>query len=629
DNAKEFRRSLSPEIENLNGQALDLDEKEQLLKEAQAQKSGAEQELSTLEKSLTVAASELKRISEEKQNLDELRIQKSRLEKEKAEKSSSVNSGRERIQMLEQGVKEAETAEEKMNELAPLVEQHKKLSEELRALQDKKEKFLRAQSEISGLRATISQIENQIADQAKRLEALPEFKEQREKIASEVAGANTLKTEIEKLLQESNSASARIAKLEAEIAELENEKRELSDISGKKECPKCHQALTKEHLERVIGEIDAKSGERKEALAQAQKEGIELSEKRKQKESELSILETKRRRLERIIATIESLEAGDNRATLKERRKEAEAKSAALEQDTKALRFDETQEAKLRVEIASLEPSVSEFNVAKRLAERKAQAQERLQAAKAALESALAALAQAESDLRNLGSKYSEEQYIEISAKHTAAAQKYSASAERVESKKKEITALERTLADISREVERKHAAKLQMERLRERSDWLDGVLCPALETIENHVLASINQEFSEKFREFFAIMLEGSDMDVDIDADFTPTIRQNGYEQDYGNLSGGEKTSVALAYRLALNALVKKVSLAGSASLLILDEPTDGFSKEQIYKLRDVFEHTNCDQLIVVSHEKELEGLVDKIFEIRKEGGVSRIVEK
>ena len=40
--------------------------------------------------------------------------------------------------------------------------------------------------------------------------------------------------------------------------------------------------------------------------------------------------------------------------------------------------------------------------------------------------------------------------------------------------------------------------------------------------------------------------------------------------------------------------------------NLLILDEPTDGFSKEQMYQLKYVFDGLNASQVIIVSHEKE-----------------------
>ena len=60
--------------------------------------------------------------------------------------------------------------------------------------------------------------------------------------------------------------------------------------------------------------------------------------------------------------------------------------------------------------------------------------------------------------------------------------------------------------------------------------------------------------------------------------------------------------------------------------NLLILDEPTDGFSKEQMYQLKYVFDGLNASQVIIVSHEKELEGFVESTFRVSKEGDCSHI---
>jgi exonuclease SbcC len=92
-------------------------------------------------------------------------------------------------------------------------------------------------------------------------------------------------------------------------------------------------------------------------------------------------------------------------------------------------------------------------------------------------------------------------------------------------------------------------------------------------------------------------------------------------------SLSGGEKTSVALAYRLSLNTIVQKVSTGMKSNLLILDEPTDGFSKEQLFKMRDILNELRCPQIIMVSHEKELESFADQIFQIVKIESVSQII--
>jgi len=112
----------------------------------------------------------------------------------------------------------------------------------------------------------------------------------------------------------------------------------------------------------------------------------------------------------------------------------------------------------------------------------------------------------------------------------------------------------------------------------------------------------------------------------VRVNEDFSPVIERSGYEQEYLQISGGERTSVALAYRLALNTTVQEVAIAGESNLLILDEPTDGFSREQLFKLRDILGELKCPQVVMVSHERELEGFCDHVFRIEQTDNGSRI---
>ena len=150
--------------------------------------------------------------------------------------------------------------------------------------------------------------------------------------------------------------------------------------------------------------------------------------------------------------------------------------------------------------------------------------------------------------------------------------------------------------------------------------------MAPTIVNIEKHVMTSINQRFAEQFVRWFQILIEDADMQVRIDEDFSPIIEREGYEQDFNALSGGEKTSVALAYRLALNTTVQEVTISGGSNLLILDEPTDGFSKEQLFKIRDILEELKCPQVILVSHEKELEGFADHVLRVHKSDGISTV---
>ena len=122
--------------------------------------------------------------------------------------------------------------------------------------------------------------------------------------------------------------------------------------------------------------------------------------------------------------------------------------------------------------------------------------------------------------------------------------------------------------------------------------------------------------------------MIDDETISVRIDDGFTPVIEQNGYETAVGNLSGGEKTAVALAYRLALNKVINDIiSGINTKDILILDEPTDGFSSEQLDKVREVLRQIGIKQVIIVSHEPKIESFVDNIIRIGKDGHESSLV--
>ena len=188
------------------------------------------------------------------------------------------------------------------------------------------------------------------------------------------------------------------------------------------------------------------------------------------------------------------------------------------------------------------------------------------------------------------------------------------------------ILLLKKEVEELIIEVERKQGQRKEAERLKEYNIWLDGFFVPTVDNIEKHMMISINQEFNQQFQAWFNMLVEDSGKGARIDEDFTPIIEQDGYEQDIYYLSGGEKTSVALAYRLALNSIVQKVSIGMKSNLLILDEPTDGFSKEQLYKVRDILSEIKCPQVVIVSHEKELESFADQVLRVEKSEGISKV---
>ncbi|MFT4260849.1 MAG: AAA family ATPase [Candidatus Woesearchaeota archaeon] len=158
--------------------------------------------------------------------------------------------------------------------------------------------------------------------------------------------------------------------------------------------------------------------------------------------------------------------------------------------------------------------------------------------------------------------------------------------------------------------------------------NWLDKQFLPLIDNIEKHVLNSVYNEFNERFKTWFEILLEQETITSELDEDFAPKINQNGFDTDITNLSGGEKTATALAYRLALNKTINDyVSDINTKDLIILDEPTDGFSSDQLDKLRDVIEQLNNKQTIIVSHEAKLESMAEHIIQLRKHEHESEVV--
>lgn len=164
------------------------------------------------------------------------------------------------------------------------------------------------------------------------------------------------------------------------------------------------------------------------------------------------------------------------------------------------------------------------------------------------------------------------------------------------------------------------------------RVSYLQGYLkdhfSNVLVMLEQHVLFKIQQEFSSLFSDWFSVIIDDDHMSARVDENFSPVIEQNGYDMEFMDLSGGEKTSVALSYRLALNHIINTlVSSIHTKDLLVLDEPTDGFSNEQLDKLKDVLGKLSIAQILLVSHESKVESFVDCVIRVEKQENVSRCI--
>lgn len=189
---------------------------------------------------------------------------------------------------------------------------------------------------------------------------------------------------------------------------------------------------------------------------------------------------------------------------------------------------------------------------------------------------------------------------------------------------KKEVELTNKEIQSLEEKIAQKELLKNKLSSIQELSDWLSNYFLNLVDFIERNVMIKLRVEFSKLFSKWFN-MLAGESFEVHLDESFTPLMLQRGVEMDYSFLSGGERTSIALAYRLALNQTVNMVmGLIKTGDLIVLDEPTDGFSDAQLDRMRLIFDELNFNQLIIVSHEQKMESFVENVIRLRKENDIS-----
>ena len=191
----------------------------------------------------------------------------------------------------------------------------------------------------------------------------------------------------------------------------------------------------------------------------------------------------------------------------------------------------------------------------------------------------------------------------------------------------REIVSNKEFVSTLDKEIVKKERIKLNIIKLIDLQFFLEKEFVNLMEVIEKKIMLKAFSDFDKLFRDWFDILIDNELLKIRIDESFTPVIEQNGYDIDYLHLSGGEKTAAALAYRLALNQVINNLMTSiRTKDLIILDEPTDGFSEGQLDRLRIVLESLEIRQVILVSHESKIESFVENIIKLNKKDHVSLV---
>lgn len=126
-------------------------------------------------------------------------------------------------------------------------------------------------------------------------------------------------------------------------------------------------------------------------------------------------------------------------------------------------------------------------------------------------------------------------------------------------------------------------------------------------------------QKYTKEFFEQFNFNYS----DLIIDEDFNVEVFGPEGETNLDMVSGGEKIAIALALRLGITQSMSH----GNIETIMLDEPTIHLDSYRRHELIDIIrEMSVLPQMLIVTHDPELETAADNIINVSKENGVSQV---
>ena len=196
------------------------------------------------------------------------------------------------------------------------------------------------------------------------------------------------------------------------------------------------------------------------------------------------------------------------------------------------------------------------------------------------------------------------------------------------ENRKKDLA---RRLNDVKERINLAQEKMERIEKIRKTTEIL-GAMRDAYRSIQ----PKLRSEFVKVLRNFVQQVLDGlvgdesPILNVLIDETYTPYVKSEmGFEREVSNLSGGERTLLAFAYRLGLGQLIMLSRTGHGLSMLMLDEPTENLGSEDgsIERLAEAISRFKAiEQIIAVTHSEAFAAKADHVITLDKDAGVSKI---
>ncbi|MEM3622601.1 MAG: SMC family ATPase [Candidatus Bathyarchaeia archaeon] len=354
---------------------------------------------------------------------------------------------------------------------------------------------------------------------------------------------------------------------EAARRKMREDQNRISSLSTQNLCPLCLQPLTGEYKNGLMQKIQTENSERQKTISQLQHDIEELQQIKNKASEAFSNLQT-------LILRLEDLKAQINQ------------ESQALADFTKEFEEKQKLEKELRTQLENLRTEIGRFDVSE------------LESARAKSRQALQQYSSLESDLR---------------------------------AKEEQKKSLVQRLEEIKERIDQ---AQQKIERM-EKIAKVVGII-GSIRDAYRSIQPKLRSEFVKVLRNFVQQVLdslaggEGTPINVSIDETYTPyVVSESGMEREVSNLSGGERTLLAFAYRLGLGQLIMQSRTGHGLSLLLLDEPTESLGREDgsIDRLSEAISRFKAiEQIIAVTHSEAFAEKAEHVIRLEKEAGISKV---
>jgi len=354
---------------------------------------------------------------------------------------------------------------------------------------------------------------------------------------------------------------------EAAKKEMQSTQKRVSNLTTESKCPLCSQTLTEDYKKELTKQLREENSEHEKRLSELQKDLDELEKLR-------SIITPAISNLQSLTPRIEEL------------KNQLAKEQESLDRLSKEFTEKQEQEKKARHQLGIVRTEIAKFDLLE------------LESARKFRDTAL-------------------EQYSAVKSKF-----------EIMENRKNDMSL---RVGDLKERLDHAQQKIDRMKKIEKLLGVLDGV-----RGVYRSIQPKLRSEFITYLQRVVQQVLDtlvggvGPLLIVKIDETYSPLVRsEEGYERDVTNLSGGERTLLAFAYRIGLGQLIMQSRTGHGLYMLLLDEPTESLGREDgsIDRLAEAISRLKAiEQIIAVTHSDAFAEKAEHVIRLEKEAGISRI---